>query len=192
MKRWTLLVAAFATVASAAPLSLPMTGEEAASRRAQQRLFMLGEFGWNGLAGVGLIGGYHLHPHLTVELGTGFSPVKWKFGGRLRANLFTSEWTPFLSGGLAYGLGDPNTEAVFLGGAPLRYRLLRSPYMLVTAGLDYTGEDSVIFLVNVGWSFLLAQNVEITRGAPTEQQQLLMDLAFKSGPVLSRAFGYSF
>lgn len=187
-----LIALAIVSSSSAATLPLPLTEDEAASRRAKQRLFLLGEFGWNGLAGVGMVGGYHLHPNLTVEAGAGFSPVKWKFGARVRTNLWTSEWTPFLTGGLTYGLGDPGTEAVFLGGAPLRYRLLRSPFMQLTAGVDYTGEDAVVFLVNVGWAFLLADNVEITRGVPSEQQQQILDLAFRSGPVVSVAFGYAF
>lgn len=191
MRAHALLIAlavGFVTHARAAPAP----SDTPTARRAQQRLFLLGEFGWNGLAGVGMVGGYHLHPHLTLEGGAGFSPVKWKFGARLRGNLWTSEWTPFLTGGFTYGLGDPGTEAVFLGGPPLRYRLLRSPALQFTAGLDYTGEDAVVFLVNVGWSFLLAENLEITRGAPSEQQQQILNLAFRSGPVLAVAFGYAF
>ncbi len=162
-------------------------------RREKNRLLLLGEFGWNSLTGVGLLGGYHLHRFLTVEGGVGFSPVKWKFGVRARANLFSGEWTPFVAGGLAYGLGAPDTEALWLGGgAAFRYQLLGSPYAQLSAGVDFTGDDGVVFLANLGWSFLLAENVRVTRGTPTAQQRQLVDLAFKSGPALSIAFGYAF
>lgn len=193
-----------ATVASAEPAAAPSEPTEPSSiaspeasgthaRREGQRLFVLGEFGWNSIAGVGMVGGYHLHRHFSVEAGAGFSPVKWKFGVRARANLFTGEWTPFASAGFAYGLGDPSAEALWLGGgAAFRYNLLRSPYALVGAGVDYTGDDGVVFLVNVGWSFLLSENVRILRGTPTDTQRSLMQLAFQSGPIVALAFGYAF
>lgn len=176
----------------AAPSSLPPAQAEAASRRAQRRLFALGEFGWNSLSGVGVVGGYHLHPNLTVEAGAGFSPVKWKLGGRVRANLWTADLTPFAAAGFTYGFGDPDEEVVFLGGPPLRYRVLQTPAFQLTGGVDFSGEDDVVFLVSAGWSFLLRENLEITRGIPSAQQRQILDLAFRSGPVISVAFGYAF
>lgn len=160
--------------------------------RAERRLFVLGEFGWNSLAGLGVNAGYHLHPHLTVEAGLGFSLLRLKGGARLRANLLQGAWTPFVAAGALIGAGEGSEQDFSLGGPPFSYRLRPSPFAQVVAGVDFTAADGVTFLATAGWAFLLGDNVEITDGAPSASQRGWMRTAFGSGPVVSLAVGYSF
>src|SRR6186713_1386462 len=64
--------------------------------RAQRRLALTGEIGWNGLAGFGPVLTYYPGPHFGLDLGLGFSLLGGKIGLRGRYNFLTSAWTPFL------------------------------------------------------------------------------------------------
>src|SRR5687768_11147304 len=79
--------------------------ETAASQgpiRAQKKLMVGAELGWNGLAGLGLNASYHVLPWLSVDAGVGLSSFRVKTGIRARANLLTSELTPFVAAGFLY------------------------------------------------------------------------------------------
>lgn len=160
--------------------------------RAERRVFVLGEFGWNSLAGLGVNAGYHLLPHLTAEAGLGFSLLRLKAGARLRANLMKGAWTPFVAAGALIGAGEGTEQDFNLGGPAFSYRLRPSPFAQVVAGVDFTGADGVTFLASAGWAFLLGENVEVTGGAPSAAQLGWMRTAFGSGPVVSLAVGYTF
>ena len=164
--------------------------------RADRRIALLGELGWNGLAGFGAIVAYHANPHVTVELGAGLAVVGAKLGLRTRYNFTEKSVTPFVGLGFmaATGYDAPTRDLAAEEGNPeLNIELKPSGWMQAVAGLDWTSRDGFTLIGAVGHAWLLTgDNIVIVTGEPTKEERKGIDIVFRSGIVLSIAIGYSF
>lgn len=164
--------------------------------RAERRLALLGELGWNGLAGFGVNVSYHAHPQLTFDLGVGLAVVGGKLGLRARYNLLDNPVTPFVGVGLlgATGFEAPTRDiAAEDENRELNIKLEPSAFLQTVAGLDWTSRTGFTLVSAVGHARLLTHdNVVIITGEPTEEEKRGFAIAFRSGVVISLAIGYSF
>lgn len=168
--------------------------------RAQRRLALLGEVGWNGIAGFGPNLVFHLHPHVSFDLGAGLSLLGWKIGLRSRYNFLEGPVTPFLGLGIigAAGFGDSpipindkNNDSP--DGETLNIKILPSAFLQTVGGVDWTSRSGFTMLGTVGYAFLLSKDpVQVTSGTPTADEERGFDIAFRSSVVLTLAIGYSF
>jgi len=170
------------------------------SIRERRKLALLGELGWNGLAGVGLVLTYYPNPHLGLDLGAGGSLFGWKAGARVRYNLLDRPWTPFLgigfdaSTGLGQATFDPEKDA---NGKPNRdpvtINLKPSYLMQGVLGFDFIHKHGFAMVGCVGYSWLLNKdNLDVLAGEFTPDEKRAIDIIFKSGVVISLAMGYAF
>ena len=178
-----------AVVGNAAP-------REALPIRAERRLALLGELGWNSLGGFGPSITFHAHPHVSFDLGAGLSLEGWKLGLRSRYNFLLSEVTPFVGVGLlgATGFDAPSQDISTDGDdSDLNIKIRPCGFVQAVAGVDWTSPGGFTMVGAVGYAFLLGgDNVEILTGVPTEEQERGLDALFRSSVVLSLGIGYSF
>lgn len=168
--------------------------------REERRLALLGELGWNGLAGFGPVLVFHVHPHVSFDLGAGLSLSGWKTGLRGRYNFTTRTVTPFIGAGIvgAAGWGDNpipinNTNDDSSNANNFTIKVRPSAFVQAVAGVDWTSKGGFTLLGTGGYAFLISRDpVEITSGTPTTDQQRGLDVAFRSGVIASIALGYSF
>jgi hypothetical protein len=167
--------------------------------RARRRLALLGEVGWNGIAGFGPILVYHIDPHFSVDLGAGLSLLGWKTGIRGRYNFLTGPVTPFVGVGVmgAGGFGDspipindhdndPNRETVNI-------KIRPSGWLQTVAGVDWIAPSGFDLVGAVGYAWLLSHDpVEIVTGTPNADEKQAFDAFFRSNIVITVALGYSF
>jgi hypothetical protein len=168
--------------------------------RAQRRVALLGEIGWNGLAGFGAIVTYHAEPHISFDLGGGFSLLGWKAGARGRYNFSTDNFTPFVGVGFnaTSGLGqftsDPKNESNPEPGAqPFTLDVGPSYLMQGVVGFELVRKQGFTMQGALGYARLLNHdNTRLIDGSMTRDERTAMNIIFKSGPVISMAFGTSF
>lgn len=163
--------------------------------RAERRLVLVGELGWNGLAGFGAIVSLHATPHLTFDLGAGLALVGGKLGLRTRYNFSVRRVTPFIGVGImgATGFEAPSRDIAANDDSELNIELKPSAFLQTVAGIDWTSRDGFTLIGAVGYAFMLTpDNVVIITGEPTEDEKRGLDIAFRSGVVISIAIGYSF
>jgi hypothetical protein len=167
--------------------------------RARRKLTLMGELGWNGLSSFGPVLGYHAHPHVAFDVGTGFSLFGWKFGVRSRYNFLTSNFTPFLGVGFSAtsGLGefpfhdksDPDFDA---SREPVTLNIKASYLMQGVIGFDFIHRHGFTMLGCIGFSKLLnSDNVDVVAGELNSEEKMAVDILFKSGAVISVAAGYA-
>jgi len=182
------------------PVAAPPLVSAAALRppppvRALRRIALLGELGWNGLAGFGAIVTYHAHPHLSFDLGAGLAAVGGKLGLRARYNVSTKSVTPFLGMGImgATGFDAPTRDIGDDDNSELNIELRPSAFLQAVAGIDWTSPGGFTLIGGVGYAWLITgDNVVILTGEPTEEEKQGLDALFRSGVVISIAIGYSF
>jgi len=164
--------------------------------RADRRLALLGELGWNGLAGFGAIVSLHANPHLTFDLGAGFALVGGKLGLRARYNFSERRVTPFVGVGVmgATGFDAPSRDlAANDDDSELNIELKPSAFLQTVVGLDWTARDGFTLIGALGYAVMLTpDNVVIVTGEPTADERQGIDVVFGSGIVISIAVGYSF
>lgn len=164
--------------------------------RSRRRLALTGEVGWNGLAGFGAVLGYHIAPHFTTELGGGLSLTGWKAGLRARYNLLTGSVTPFVGVGFMGTSGFGNIKGDFddqdASTEEVTIRVRPSAFLQAVGGIDWTSRGGFTLVACVGWAHVLNHNLEIVAGNPTPDERRGFDIAFRSGPVITVATGYSF
>jgi hypothetical protein len=164
--------------------------------RADRRLALLGELGWNGLAGFGAIVSLHASPHVSFDLGAGLAAVGGKLGLRTRYNFSEKRVTPFIGVGImgATGFEAPTRDlAANDDDSELNIELKPSAFLQTVVGIDWTAKDGFTLLGALGYAFMLTpDNVVIITGEPTEDEKRGLDIAFRSGIVISIAIGYSF
>jgi hypothetical protein len=182
------------------PQVTPLDNRPARPIRALRRVALLGEIGWNGLAGVGAIVTYHANPHFSIDMAGGISAFGWKGGVRGRYNFMTSSFTPFVGLGFnaTSGLGqitsdpkdqdnpDPNAQPFtlevkpsYLAQAVIGFEVVRARGFTMQAALGYA-------------RLLNHDNTRLIDGSMTADEKQAVDVFFKSGPVISMAFGHSF
>jgi outer membrane protein W len=161
---------------------------------------LLGELGWNGLAGFGVILTYNAHTHLAFDLAGGVSTFGWKTGVRARYNLLASNMTPFVGIGFnaTSGLGeftsDPKDRSKQEPDAvPFTLNVKDSYLLQYTVGFDFVHRRGFNMVGALGYAQLLNDNnLELVDGKLTRDEQRAIDVIFKSGPVISLAAGYAF
>jgi hypothetical protein len=168
--------------------------------RARRKLALMGELGWNGLAGFGPILTYHAHPHVSIDAGAGFSLLGGKLGLRGRYNFLKDPFTPFVGVGFNYGSGfgqfktdpsadpngDPNRDPVTIDHGP--------SYLIQTVvGFDFIHRHGFTMVGTLGYSWLLNQdNYKVLAGELTSDEEKGFNIAFKGGLVFGVAMGYAF
>lgn len=168
--------------------------------RAQRRLALTGELGWNGLAGFGAVLTYNAHPHLALDLAGGFSLLGWKTGVRGRYNILKSNMTPFVGIGFnaTSGLGeftsdpkdDPHAEA---DAVPFTLDVKASYLVQYTVGFDFLHKRGFNMIGALGYAHLLNDNnLVLVDGKLTRDEKRAVDVIFKGGLVISLAAGYAF
>jgi len=168
--------------------------------REQRRLALLGEVGWNGIAGFGPVIVFHVHPHVSFDLGAGLSLLGWKTGLRGRYNFSTGPVTPFIGAGIigAGGLGDNpipinDKSDNSANGDTVNIKVLPSAFVQAVGGVDWTSRSGFTLLGTGGYAFLISHDpVEVTSGTPTRDERRAFDVLFRSGVVATVAIGYSF
>lgn len=164
--------------------------------RADRRLALLGELGWNGLAGFGAIVSLHATPHISFDLGAGLAAVGGKLGLRTRYNFSEKRVTPFVGVGIigATGFEAPTRDlAANDDDSELNIELKPSAFLQTVAGIDWTARSGFTLIAALGYAFMLTpDNVVIITGVPTEEEKKGLDIVFRSGIVISIAIGYSF
>ena len=174
----------------------PSARKPALPIRADRRLALLGELGWNGLAGFGAIVSLHANPHVSFDLGAGLAAVGGKLGLRTRYNFSEKRVTPFVGVGImgATGFEAPTRDlAANDDDSELNIELKPSAFLQTVAGIDWTARDGFTLIATLGYAFMLTpDNVVIITGEPTEDEKRGLDIAFRSGIVVSIAMGYSF
>lgn len=167
--------------------------------RAQRRLALLGEVGWNGIAGFGPMLTYHVHPHFSLDFGAGISLLGFKTGARARYNFLLGRVTPFVGVGGMHAGGfsdspitinendpDPNREKVNI-------KIRPSGWVQTVGGIDWVAPNGFTLIGTVGYAFLVTRDpVEVVTGTPDQDNRDAFDLLFHSGVVSTIALGYSF
>ena len=167
--------------------------------RARRRFALLGEVGWNGIAGFGPNLVYHLHPHFSVDLGAGLSLLGWKVGMRGRYNFVTGPVTPFIGVGVmgAGGFGDSPIPINDHDDDPSRVtvniKIRPSGWLQTVAGVDWIAPSGFNLVGAAGYAFLLTRDpVEVVSGTPNTEEKRAFDVFFRSNIVITVALGYSF
>jgi hypothetical protein len=167
--------------------------------RARRRLALLGEVGWNGIAGFGPNLVYHIDPHLSVDLGAGLSLLGWKTGIRTRFNFLTGPVTPFVGVGVmgAGGLGDSPIPVNDHDNDPTRetvnIKIRPSGWLQTVGGVDWIAPSGFDLVGTAGYAWLLSHDpVEIVTGTPNADEKRAFDVFFRSNIVITVALGYSF
>ena len=135
---------------------------------------------------------YHPEPHFAIDTGLGLSLTGWRAGLRLRANLLTGEWTPFLGAGvsIASGFGDQAVE-VESQGDKVKLLVHTSPFVQLGGGVNYTGSEGFVFMATTGYSILTRKsNTEYVSGSTDAYQDVKP--IYGGGLIVSVAFGYAF
>jgi hypothetical protein len=180
--------APIAPAPAAAPLRPPPPIRE------QRRIALLGELGWNGLAGFGAIVTYHVHPHVSFDLGAGLAAVGGKIGLRARYNISKKPVTPFLGMGIMGATGfDAPTRDIGSDDSELNIELKPAAFLQAVAGIDWTSPSGFTLVGAAGYAWLVTDdNVVILTGEPTKEEEEALDAVFRSGVVISVAIGYTF
>jgi hypothetical protein len=160
----------------------------------------LGEIGWNGLAGFGAVLTYNAHPNVALDLAGGFSLLGWKAGVRGRYNFLKSPMTPFVGVGFnaTSGLGEVTSDPKQDSSAdpdsqPFTLNVKASYFVQGVVGFDFIHKHGFTMVGALGYTRLLNKsNVELVDGSLTREEKRVMDIIFKSGLVLSLAWGYAF
>ena len=144
------------------------------------------------MSGLGVNFSYHFIPYLALDTGLGLSLTGGRVGARLRANLLTGEWTPFFAAGFSYAGGTAGQDTdITSKGEKATYRVYKSPFLQVGAGVNYTGTEGFVFMATAGYSLLLRDHntffVEGSRSAYEDVKPL-----YDGGIIVSVAFGYAF
>ena len=166
--------------------------------RAERRLALLGEVGWNGIAGFGPNLTYHLDPHFSFDLGAGLSLLGWKVGLRGRYNLLTGRVTPVVGVGMmaAEGWGDspiPINDQKDSTRETVNVKILPSAWLQTVAGVDWIAPSGLNLIGAAGYAWVVSHDpVQVVTGTPTPDEQLVIDVAFHSNIVITLALGYSF
>jgi hypothetical protein len=167
--------------------------------RAQRRLALTGEVGWNGLAGFGPVLSYNIHPNFSADLGGGLSAMGWKAGLRFRYNLLTSPFTPFFGAGFmaTSGFGevplndasDPNYDP---SRDPVTIDLKASYLVQTTVGFDFLHRRGFTMIGALGYAWLVnSDNYDVLAGTLAEDEKQAIDVLYRSGVVISLSFGYT-
>ncbi|MBN1961569.1 MAG: hypothetical protein JW841_11535 [Deltaproteobacteria bacterium] len=188
-----LALATIMIIAADAPNELPVRKFSEPDPRQERQLAIAGELGWNGLSGLGANVFYYPLPHLCLDGGLGLASTGFKVGLRARANLFTSNFTPFIGTGILYGFGTMGKKAKLTSNNnTVEYKIRGSPYIQGVAGIEYMTKGGFTFMANAGYAWLLHSNIEVVSGSFNSVQKTAMRIATDSGIVISLSFGYAF
>ena len=159
------------------------------------------ELGMNSLASlIGIEGSFFVQKQVAVDVGLGISTTGLRPGVYARYLFSDAKFSPFVYGGLKYGLGSGNTpvEATNAEDAsdPTTYplKVKPSPFLDLGFGIDYLADGGFYFKAVIGWSSLLGgTNYEWVNGsAPNQKTEDTYKLILGGGPALAFSLGYAF
>jgi hypothetical protein len=160
--------------------------------RQRRPFFIGGELGWNGLSGLGVNFSYHIIPQFALDAGAGLSLTGPRVGIRARANLLKGEWTPFLGAGISYASGTSGQNSTTQSrGEDVTFRVYKSPFLQLAAGVNYTGTEGFAFTATTGYSILLRDHNTLYVGGSRDAYNDIKPI-FDGGLIVSVAFGYAF
>lgn len=164
--------------------------------RSLRRISVLGEFGFNGLAGTGLNLSANLHPNWSIDSGFGLGLGGYKLGLRGRYNLLKSNVTPFVAAGAAMTFGNQGSVMPMDLGANGRgsVQLKPAPFAQAVAGLSWVNDSGFALLASLGWSQLIGELAYTVQpgSSYTADGAKAVSAVYGSGPVASLAMGYAF
>ena len=123
------------------------------------------------------------------------SSAQMKFGVRGRYLFLKKKFTLFVGAGFIYGTGtrggaismediETNKEIVF--------KVLPSRYLQFVVGGEYVAKSGFFLMFNLGYAYLMNDNVDIISGSPSSQMKQVMRIAYGSGIVFEVGIGYIF
>lgn len=162
--------------------------------RAQRRLVLTGEIGWNSLAGFGPNLTFHAHPHVSFDLGAGVGLVGRKVGLRARYNLLKSAVTPFIGVGGIFASGYDAGESPATTDSGVTISGIRpAAFVQGVVGVDWVSEHGFTIIGSAGYAWRVTRdNVKLVSGPPSREDQQALDFVFGSAPVFSIALGHAF
>lgn len=170
-------------------------GQHELAIREVRRNAVTGNLGWNGITGFGITFHNYFSKKLGTQIGIGLASTGVKFGGRFYYLFMDKNFSPFVSGGIMYGLGYGDTELDYEydGSYKYSYTIGASPFAQIAVGIERISNGGFLFSANIGYAILLTDsNYEITKGNPTADELQAMDIALGSGIVIEFSIGYAF
>ncbi len=150
--------------------------------------------GWNSLVGIGPTFQYFATPHIGIDAGVGLSGTGIKFGGRARYLFLEKKFTPFVAVGVNHGLGggdsvykmeDPDN------GNLIYFKIKPSTFIPITVGGDVVSGGGFFIMFDLGYSILVGgDNIEMVNGTPTQFQNRVLDISYRSGLVIDIGIGF--
>ena len=154
------------------------------------------DMGWNSLVGFGPTVQYFISPHVGIDAGVGLSGTGIKFGGRGRYLFLEKNFTPFVAMGVNHSLGGGDSVLELEdpdNGNRIYYKIKPSTFIPITVGGDVVTGGGFFIMFDLGYSILVSgDNVEIVNGTPTQLQNRVLDISYRSGLVIDIGIGFIF
>lgn len=184
-----------AVPAHAEEVSQTLPAPELKPVRSVRRIALLGELGWNGLAGTGVNVVGNITKNFALDFGGGFGLAGPKLGLRARYNFLDTVVTPYVAAGVTQTfrssnfvtISDPKT------GEAEDFHLAASTAVQGTVGLDYTSRSGFMLLAYAGYSYSVGGSA--LRAAPaarSSEMERTLATFYGSGAVAGVALGYAF
>jgi len=163
--------------------------------RMTHTLGVSGNLGWNSLTGVGITLQYYIIPKIALDGGVGISAEGYKFSLRGRYIFLKKKFSPFVGAGFIYGTGI-HGQSISLEdvdtGDEIIFEMLPSRFLQFVGGAEYVAKGGFFLMFNLGYAYLLNENINIISGSPSSQMKQVMRIAYGSGIVLEVSIGYIF
>ncbi|NOX87284.1 MAG: hypothetical protein GXO86_15225 [Chlorobi bacterium] len=163
--------------------------------RMTRTLGINGNIGWNSLTGFGIGMQYYVIPKVALDGGVGISSTGYKFSIRGRYIFLKKNFSPFAGTGFIYSTGsfdravtieDVNT------GHDITFKLLPSRFLQFVVGGDLVTNGGFFLMFDLGYAYLLNDNIVIVSGTPSQDMDRVMRIAYGSGIVFEVSIGYIF
>ncbi len=154
-----------------------------------------GNLCWNSLTGFGIAMQYYLVPKVALDGGVGISSTGYKFGIRGRYIFLKKNFSPFAGSGFIYSTGsfDQILTIEDIGtGNDITFKLLPSRFLQFVVGGDLVTNGGFFLLFDLGYAYLLNNNIDIVTGTTTQEMKRLMRIVYGSGIVFEVSIGYVF
>lgn len=159
--------------------------------RAERNIGITLESGWNSLSGAGINGTYYVNPNVAVDIGAGFGLQVLKGGLRGRYLFSKKNFTPYVGGGLLLAplsldaTADDDFDVIGI-------KIKSSVYGQLVGGFEFMSNGGFLIGLNIGYAILLNDNIEVTNGELTSDEEAALKLLYGSGVAIGFNIGYAF